>query len=154
MDACPEFQSTANKITRPHFPVPIFRYVHRVAISNNRIESVTDTHVTFRYQDSGDLKWKTLTLTGEEFMRRYLQHVLPRGFHKVRYYGLWAPAKRPLLRQVQLQWPPSLQPAADASAKPGAEAITKACPKCDEGTMCFVARLARAARVEVPRGPP
>lgn len=130
------------------------RYVHRVAISNSRILSVTSEHVTFRYQDSRDLKWKTLTLTGEEFLRRFLQHVLPRGFHKVRYYGLWASANRRLRRQVQLLWPPGTQPAADVSTKPDTDAAAKACPKCEEGTMRFVARLARATRFQAPRGPP
>ncbi len=86
------------------------RYVHRIAISNARIVSVDDKNVALRYQDSSDQKWKLLTLSGEEFLRRYLQHVLPRGLHKVRYYGLWGPANRKLLRQVQLVMPKTLDP--------------------------------------------
>jgi hypothetical protein len=49
------------------------------------------THVTFRWKDRGADAWRIERLPGVEFLRRFLQHVLPRGFHKVRYYGLWHP---------------------------------------------------------------
>jgi hypothetical protein len=130
------------------------RYVHRIAISNSRIVSVTTKAVTFRYQDSADLKWKTLTLSGEEFLRRYLQHVLPQGFHKIRYYGLWAPANRRLLRQVQLLLPDHHQ------SGQGMDDATKAscerqCPRCIKGTMRLVAMLARQrCDQQRPRAPP
>jgi hypothetical protein len=62
-------------------------YVFRVAISNNRIISVEDRTVTFRYRKSGSHRWRTLALEVMEFIRRFLQHVLPTGFMKVRYYG-------------------------------------------------------------------
>ncbi len=52
------------------------------------------THVTFRWKDRNADAWRTERLPGVEFPRRFLQHVLPRGFHKVRYYGLWHPSKR------------------------------------------------------------
>jgi len=52
------------------------------------------THVTFRWKDRGADAWRIERLPGVEFLRRFLQHVLPRGFHKVRYYGLWHPSKR------------------------------------------------------------
>ena len=78
------------------------RYVHRVAITNSRILSITGGNVTFRYKDSRDRIWKTMTLSSMEFIRRFMQHVLPPGFHKIRYYGLWSPANLPRLRQVQL----------------------------------------------------
>jgi hypothetical protein len=71
--------------------------VRRIAISNRRILSVEDGGVTFRYKDWSANDWKTTTLPAEEFIRRYLQHVLPKGFHKVRFYGLLAPANRTLL---------------------------------------------------------
>jgi hypothetical protein len=71
------------------------RYTHRVALSNSRIVRVDDGGVTFRYQDSADdRRTKTMTLTGDEFLRRFVQHVLPRGFVKVRHYGLLAPRDR------------------------------------------------------------
>jgi hypothetical protein len=70
------------------------RYVFRTAISNARILAVDQTHVTFRYKDRKAETWRTKRLPGIEFLRRFLQHVLPRGFHKVRYYGLWHHSKR------------------------------------------------------------
>jgi len=70
------------------------RYVFRIAITNNRILSLDHTHVTFKYKDRQAGKWKTQKLEGCEFLRRYLQHVLPKGFHKVRYYGLWHPSSK------------------------------------------------------------
>jgi hypothetical protein len=70
------------------------RYVFRTAISNARILSVDQSHVTFRWKDRDAGAWRTERLLGVEFLRRFLEHVLPRGFHKVRYYGLWHPSKR------------------------------------------------------------
>ena len=70
------------------------RYVFRTALSQARILSMDQTHVTFRWKDRKADKWQTERLTGDAFLRRFLQHVLPRGFHKVRYYGLWHPSKR------------------------------------------------------------
>jgi hypothetical protein len=65
------------------------RYVFRTAISNARILGMDDSHVTFRWKDRSVGGWRTERLPGVEFLRRFLRHVLPRGFHKVRYYGLW-----------------------------------------------------------------
>jgi Putative transposase/Transposase zinc-binding domain len=70
------------------------RYVFRTAISNARILSVDRTHVTFRWKDRRKIAWRLERLPGVEFLRRFLQHVLPRGFHRVRYYGLWNPSMR------------------------------------------------------------
>ena len=67
------------------------RYSHRVAISNSRLLNLADGCVTFRYTDYADAhRHKTMTLAAEEFLRRFVQHVLPRGFVKVRHYGLLA----------------------------------------------------------------
>ena len=63
------------------------RYVFRVAISNNRIVSFDQRSVTFRYKDSETRTWQPRTLEGLEFIRRFLQHVLPTGFMKVRHFG-------------------------------------------------------------------
>ena len=73
------------------FPVSRqFEDIHRVAITNSRIISTDNGKVTFRYKDSGGAQIKTMTVSAEELIRRFLQHVLPAGVHKVRYYGLWS----------------------------------------------------------------
>ena len=77
-------------------------YVFRVAISNRRILKVTDTHVTFRFRASDTGKWHTSRITGAEFLRRFLQHILPKGFVKVRYYGLFSPGMRQRLTVIRL----------------------------------------------------
>jgi len=70
------------------------RYVFRTAITNSRMLDMDQTHVTFRWKDRDANVWRTERLPGVEFLQLFLQHVLPRGFHKVRYYGLWHPSKR------------------------------------------------------------
>ena len=64
------------------------RYTHRVAISNNRLVSIDDGKVRFRWKDYRDAnRQKTMTLPADEFIRRFLIHVLPDGFHRIRYFG-------------------------------------------------------------------
>jgi hypothetical protein len=76
-------------------PPDLARYTHRVAISNQRLVSLEDGRVAFRYKDyADDHRSKTMTLSAEEFLRRCVQHVLPKGFVKVRHYGLLAPRGR------------------------------------------------------------
>jgi hypothetical protein len=71
------------------------RYTHRVAISNARLRGLDRGQVTFRYKDYADAhRHKTMTLSAEEFLRRFVQHVLPKGFVKTRHYGLLANAQR------------------------------------------------------------
>lgn len=82
-------------------------YIFRVALSNRRIVKFENNKVTFRYRKSDTGQWRTCTLTVFEFLRRFLQHVLPKGFVKVRYYGLFAPAKREQLA-LSHQLQPSL----------------------------------------------
>ena len=67
------------------------RYVFRVAISNNRIKSIKDNGIRFTYKDRERKTWKTMELKPLEFIRRFLQHVLPRGFMKIRHYGFLNP---------------------------------------------------------------
>ena len=85
-------------------PQYLARYTHRVAISNHRILSVTESEVQFRWKDYANHdKKRTMTLTGEEFLRRFLQHVLPKGFPRIRYFGWLANRKRgPLLQLCRL----------------------------------------------------
>jgi hypothetical protein len=78
------------------------RYVFRIAITNARLVSMDATHVTFRYKDHDTGAMRTCRLDGVEFLRRYLMHVLPRGFHKVRYYGLWHHSRRKQARRAWL----------------------------------------------------
>jgi hypothetical protein len=73
------------------------RYTHRVAISNSRLVALDEAGVTFRYKDyrrNGNERYHTMTLDHGEFMRRFLLHVLPTGFHRIRHYGLLASAGR------------------------------------------------------------
>jgi hypothetical protein len=78
------------------------RYAFRIAITNARIIAMDATHVTFRYKDRETNQCRTCQLTGVEFLRRFLMHVLPKGFHKARYYGLWHHSKRPLQQRSRL----------------------------------------------------
>jgi uncharacterized protein YjbJ (UPF0337 family) len=73
------------------------RYTHRVAISNRRLISLDDNGVSFRFKDyrrEGAARYGTMTLTADEFIRRFLLHVLPKGFHRIRHYGLLATGGR------------------------------------------------------------
>ena len=73
------------------------RYTHRVAISNRRLVAAEDGAIAFRWKDyrvNGPDRWKTMRLHPHEFIRRFLMHVLPKGFHRIRHYGLFANAKR------------------------------------------------------------
>jgi len=73
------------------------RYTHRIAISNRRLVAWDDTGVTFKCKDyrlQGPDRYKTMTLTVGEFIRRFLMHVLPKRFHRIRHYGLFANAAR------------------------------------------------------------
>ena len=73
------------------------RYTHRVAISNQRLIAYDETGVTFRYKDyrrEGPERQRVMTLAPHEFIRRFLLHVLPHGFHRIRHYGLLASSAR------------------------------------------------------------
>jgi Putative transposase len=114
------------------------RYTHRVAISNHRILNVADGQVTFRWKDyAHGGKQRKITLSANEFLRRFLLHVLPKGFIRIRFFGFLAPRRRrallPLCRQLLGHAPhPPLQP-------PVAAALWR-CPRCG-GPMRVVERL-------------
>jgi hypothetical protein len=76
------------------------RYVFRVAISNNRIKSIEDDAINFTYKDREKKTWKTMKLKPMEFIRRFLQHVLPRGFMKIRHYGFLNPNSTFSIEQI------------------------------------------------------
>ncbi len=123
------------------------RYIHRVAITNRRIKAIHNGKVTFEFKDSRQHCWKTMTLPAEEFIRRFLQHVLPKGFHKVRYYGLLSPRKRTCLKQLQVLLAEPLaetdQVGEEASETGGQPAF---CPVCKEGALVVIAWLPRPGR--------
>lgn len=77
------------------------RYVFRIAITSNRIESISGDYVAYRYKENNTGIWKREKIKGTDFIRRYLLHVLPKGFHKVRYYGMWSPGKRHLQEKAR-----------------------------------------------------
>lgn len=122
------------------------RYVHRIAIANSRIVSLEDGQVTFRYQESESRKWKSMTLPAEEFLRRYLQHVLPEGFHKVRYFGLWSPASRRRLKDVQLRLARQRKTAEQNEQEAAKPVPVHLCPCCKRGVMVVIETLPRRAR--------
>jgi hypothetical protein len=78
-------------------------YIFRVAISNRRILKLEDERVTFRYRATDTGQERLCTLAAEEFIRRFLQHVLPKGFVKVRYYGFFSSGSRPRLAAIRQQ---------------------------------------------------
>jgi len=82
-------------------------YVFRVALTNWRLVAVTDKVVSFRFRPSGSRAWRLCTLSALEFIRRFLQHVLPKGFVKVRYYGFFSPGQRRVLRRIVAWFTPS-----------------------------------------------
>ena len=127
------------------------RYIHRVAITNSRIISADNGKVTFRYKDSSGAQIKTMTVSAEEFIRRFLQHVLPAGVHKVRYYGLWSSSNRRHLSEVQQILTQSgndqqvrLEEDMDAEVPPSSE--VRQCPHCQRGTLIWIGRLLRQGR--------
>ena len=124
------------------------RYVHRIAIANSRIESVDDDKVTFRYQESSTGEQKRMTLPAKEFLRRYLQHVLPQGFHKVRYYGLLSPANRVTLKRVQLLLAQRVRRKPDhvGETAPERPVMERTCPCCSEGGLVIISWLPRKSR--------
>jgi len=128
------------------------RYTHRVAISNNRLVAMDNGKVSFRWKDyrDGD-RQKTMTLDGEEFIRRFLVHVLADGFHRIRYYGFLANCHRKrklaLCRKLlRMALPvPALDP--PANYRDRFEALTghslRECPHCHTGTMVVIGCIAR-----------
>jgi hypothetical protein len=131
------------------------RYVFRVAITNSRIVGLDESGVTLRHKHRASNRWRTIRLSGHEFMRRFLQHVLPKGLHKIRYYGLWHPTRRAHARQARLLLLLSRPASSDLDA-PSSDAVADAidpsghhtpcdepriCPHCKEGHLIHIGRL-------------
>jgi hypothetical protein len=128
-------------------------YIFRVAISNRNILRLQDGQVTFRYRDSKTHIPRTTTLPAERFIARFMQHVLPRGFQKVRAYGLLHPKQRRLLAIVKEQLQPGSSVTEEASTKPrsaqhlSCRPSAVLCPQC----ACEMIHLQEIRR---KRGPP
>ena len=131
------------------------RYTHRVAISNQRLVALDERGVTFRWKDyraTGRTRHKTMTLGADEFMRRFLLHVLPGGFHRIRHYGLLANAgRRENLARVREVL--GVVPKSEIPAKPEAQAghvqPTFVC-RCCGAAMVVVELLARGPSIRAP----
>lgn len=136
------------------------RYTHRVAISNDRLRDIEHGEVRFTYKDyrtdSGH-SLKTMTLAASEFIRRFLLHVLPAGFHRIRYYGFLGARHRhaKLARCRQLLGAPTSAPTRSAATaatdyRDRVEALTgiswRVCPACHHGDMIIIERLLPTAR--------
>jgi hypothetical protein len=114
------------------------RYTHRVAISNRRLISADESGVTFKWKDyriEGPGRYKTMTLPTNEFIRRFLMHVLPKSVHRIRHYGLFANANRAAniarARELLAPPPPSKQPEpSDPTATDEPRVLPRPCPCC------------------------
>ena len=151
--------------TKPPFSGPeavlayLARYTHRAAIANSRLIALDERGVTFRYKDyrrNGQARYRTMTLSADEFIRRFLLHVLPKGFHRIRHYGLLASSgcKANIAHARELiaaPLPPADPPQARDAADPNAATDHRPpCPCCG-GRMIIVEVFARGS---APRGPP
>jgi hypothetical protein len=128
------------------------RYTHRVAISNRRLIAFNEAGVTFRYKDyrrDGADRQQVMTLAADEFIRRFLLHVLPRGFHRIRHYGLLAGTARKaslaLARELLAVAPPPDDDTPEEPLDP-----RPPCPCCG-GRMVIIEAFARWSQ---PRAPP
>jgi hypothetical protein len=139
------------------------RYTHRVAIANSRLIALDEQGVTFKWKDyrrKGRCRYKQMTLTVDEFIRRFLLHVLPAGLHRIRHYGLLANTTRKnnLVRARELLMSENTEVPMDAAANNGDSAdsdhrdasITYVCPDCG-AAMIIIETFERG---QLPRAPP
>ena len=165
-------------VDQPHHGVDrvlkyLARYVHRGPLSERRIVGVSSTHVTFQYRDRERTGWKTMRLQGTEFLRRFLQHVLPKHLHKVRYIGFWRRSNRPQLREIrktllEQAGLSTTAPTLESSDVEGEQVVPAwlNCPDCDHGPravigrysaekiQAYLARQATTASAPSTRAPP
>jgi hypothetical protein len=146
-------------------PEPVLRYLarytHRVAISNSRLIALDSNGVTFKWKDyrvDGPDRAKVMTLAPAEFIRRFLIHVLPAGFHRIRHYGLFANSQRAdnIARARQLIGMPATpcEPRAAAGPDPAEPpALSHPCPCCG-GRMIVIETFARGSSPRYRSPPP
>jgi len=137
------------------------RYTHRVAIANSRLMTLNEQGVTFKWKDyraKERVRHKTMTLASDEFMRRFLLHVLPSGFHRIRHYGLIANTTRKanleqareLLMGKKNRVPTDAETNRTDAADGGDESVTYVCPDCGAPMRIIDTFL----RGQQPRAPP
>jgi hypothetical protein len=137
------------------------RYTHRVAISNRRLIACDENGVTFKWKDyrlEGRARYKVMTLATDEFIRRFLMHVLPAGFHRIRYCGLLASGKRAenIARACKLLTPPLIPVDAIKAANTNTDqpqTPEHRCPCCG-GRMIIVERFERGSTPRSHPSPP
>jgi len=136
------------------------RYTHRVAISNRRLIACDEKGVTFKWKDyrlEGPERYKMMTLPIHAFIRRFLMHVLPAGFHRIRYYGLLASGQRAenVARARQLLAPPIIPVDAIKAISPSAAEPQKPKHSClCGGRMIIIERFERGATPHYRASPP
>jgi hypothetical protein len=127
------------------------RYTHRIAISNNRILAIDNGKVAFTYRDRQDNnELKTISLAADEFIRRFLLHILPAGFMKIRYFGFLAHTNKKqavaLIRKLidpDMKLPEKIRESiSEMMLRLTGKDIT-CCPKCKKGTMIKIRKLPR-----------
>jgi len=129
------------------------RYTHRVAISNRRLVSADDNGIAFRWKDyhsNGPDRWKTMTVHPHEFIRRFLLHVLPKGFHRIRHYGLFAKGNRAAniarARELLDATPPVVEHEGQKAVAPDEPRVLPCpCPRCG-GRMIVIEAFARGCQ--------
>ena len=135
------------------------RYTHRIAISNHRLISADETGVTFKWKDyriEGPGRDKTMSLNTPEFIRRFLSHVLPKGFHRIRHYGLLASANRAanIAHARKLLALPLTEPDTTKAAEPDQNSVLpRPCPCCG-GRMIVIETFARGCEPKHRPEPP
>lgn len=134
------------------------RYTHRVAIGNSRLVSMDDGQVSFRYKDyRNQHRQRTLTLPATEFIRRFMMHVVPRGFMRIRYYGFLANAHREKKLDKIRKLLGASQPAPTTEEQPqdcqNDDPCSQRCPNCNCGTMWPIDVSPRPRLSEILKAP-
>ncbi|MDD2475988.1 MAG: transposase [Dysgonamonadaceae bacterium] len=142
----PEFVSDdeINELLTSHIIKYLGQYTHRVAISNQRILDINDTDVKFLHKDyRDDARQKPTSLPGVEFLRRFCQHILPKGFVKIRYYGIYSSKFRAQQKKLtpKMVFKPKETSQERLKRLTGFDACM--CPYCIKGIMQVVEKLPR-----------
>jgi len=131
------------------------RYTHRVAIANSRLESIDNGQITFRYKDyRRQHRQRTMTLAATEFIRRFLMHVVPRGFMRIRYYGFLANTHRnkqlaKIRKLLHVSTPTADSQPEECQDEEACHSEDHRCPQCRRGTMFPTERAPRPRLCEI-----